>query len=187
MQETRIRLFTELIQLVLGQPGAVEGLGLLPSTLIVVETDGSIKQLDSLSSAYPGAADTGLHVSTDASTPRSIIRPRSPGRSVPMRCRDSAGPARSCRSAAAAFIRTATGEERASATFGLLCRPDAAHHPRTRPCGHRSAGDVRPRSVGLDLRSEAGPLAAARASGCSAVSVSLVPAKHVGEQRSASA
>jgi uncharacterized protein len=61
-QETRIRFFSELIQLVLGQPGGVEGLGLLPSTLVVVDTDGSIKQLDSLSSAYPGAADTGLHV-----------------------------------------------------------------------------------------------------------------------------
>ena len=61
-QETRIRLFSELVQLVLGQPGAVEGLGLLPSTLVVVDTDGTIKQLDSLSSAYPGAADTGLHV-----------------------------------------------------------------------------------------------------------------------------
>jgi uncharacterized protein len=65
-QETQIRLFTELIQLVLGNPGAVEGLGLGPSTLIVVDTDGSIKQLDSLSSAYDGAAETGLHVSTDA-------------------------------------------------------------------------------------------------------------------------
>src|SRR5205823_3869435 len=51
-QETRIRLYAELIQLVLGNPGAVEGLGLAPSTLIVVDTDGSIKQLDSLSSAY---------------------------------------------------------------------------------------------------------------------------------------
>jgi uncharacterized protein len=61
-QETRVRLFSELIQLVLGRPGEVEGLGLLPSTLIVVDTDGSIKQLDSLSSAYPGAADTGLDV-----------------------------------------------------------------------------------------------------------------------------
>src|SRR6185437_11356189 len=29
---------------------------------IVVDTDGSIKQLDSLSSTYPGAADTGLDV-----------------------------------------------------------------------------------------------------------------------------
>jgi uncharacterized protein len=65
-QETRIRLFTELIQLALGRPGAVEGLGLLPSTLIVVDTDGSIKQLDSLSSAYPGAADVGLNVMSDS-------------------------------------------------------------------------------------------------------------------------
>ena len=65
-KETRIRLFSELIQLVLGRPGAVEGLGLEPSTLIVVDTDGSIRQLDSLSSAYSGAADTGLHVFTDS-------------------------------------------------------------------------------------------------------------------------
>ncbi len=65
-QETRIRLFAELIQLVLGAPAAVEGLGLRPATLIVVETDGSIKQLDSLSSTYPGAADTGRHVFTDS-------------------------------------------------------------------------------------------------------------------------
>lgn len=65
-QETRIRFFSELIQLVLGQPGEVEGLGLLPSTLAVVDTDGSIKQLDSLSSTYPGAADTGLDVMSGA-------------------------------------------------------------------------------------------------------------------------
>jgi uncharacterized protein len=65
-QETQVRLFAELIQLVLGGPGAVEGLGLRPATLIVVETDGSIKQLDSLSSAYPGAGDTGLHVLTSS-------------------------------------------------------------------------------------------------------------------------
>jgi uncharacterized protein len=66
VQETRIRLFTELIQLILGGPGAVESLGLRPATLIVVDTDGTIKQLDSLSSAYAGAADTGLHVLTAA-------------------------------------------------------------------------------------------------------------------------
>ncbi len=65
-QETRIRLFSELIQLVLGQPGALEGLGLLPSTLVVVDTDGSVRQLDSLSSAYAGAADTGLHVASSS-------------------------------------------------------------------------------------------------------------------------
>ena len=65
-QETRIRVFSELIQLVLGQPGGFEGLGLLPGTVVVVDTDGSIKQLDSLSSAYPGAADTGLHVTSSS-------------------------------------------------------------------------------------------------------------------------
>jgi uncharacterized protein len=63
-QETRIRLFSELIQLILGNPGEVEGLGLLPSTLIVVDTDGSVKQLDSLSSTYAGAADIGLDVAS---------------------------------------------------------------------------------------------------------------------------
>jgi uncharacterized protein len=63
-QDVEIRMFREIIQLVFGQPGGVEGLGLLPSTLVVVDTDGSVKQLDSLSSAYPGAADTGSHVST---------------------------------------------------------------------------------------------------------------------------
>jgi uncharacterized protein len=66
VQETRIRLFSEMIQLILGQPGAVEGLGLQPGTLVVIETDGTIKQLDSLSSAYPGAADTGRHILTDS-------------------------------------------------------------------------------------------------------------------------
>jgi uncharacterized protein len=66
VQETQIRLFAELIQLILGGPGAVENLGLAPATLIVVDTDGTIKQLDSLSSAYPGAADTGLHVLTSS-------------------------------------------------------------------------------------------------------------------------
>jgi uncharacterized protein len=65
-EETQIRLFAELIQLILGNPGAVEGLGLQPSTLIVIETDGAIKQLDSLSSTYEGAAETGLHVTADA-------------------------------------------------------------------------------------------------------------------------
>jgi len=65
-QETSIRLFSELIQLVLGQPSGVEGLGITPSTLVVIDTDGAIKQLDSLSSTYPGAADTGLHIATNS-------------------------------------------------------------------------------------------------------------------------
>ena len=84
-QETRIRLFSELIQLVLGHPGAVEGLGLLPSTLIVVDTDGSIKQLDSLSSAYPGPPTPAWMSCRAASTTPSTTRRRWPGRSAPRR------------------------------------------------------------------------------------------------------
>jgi uncharacterized protein len=91
-QETRIRLFSELIQLVLGQPGAVEGLGLMPSTVVVVDTDGSIKQLDSLSSAYPGAADTGLHV-TSSSFDDALDHPTTVARQIgaaalSQQCRD---------------------------------------------------------------------------------------------------
>jgi len=80
-QETRIRLFSELIQLVLGQPGAVEGLGLTPSTVVVVDTDGSIKQLDSLSSTYPGAADTGLHI-TSSSFDEALAHPTTVARQI---------------------------------------------------------------------------------------------------------
>ena len=61
-----IRLFQELIQLILGGTAAVEGLGLQPSTVIFVDTGGAIKQLDSLSATYPGAPDTGLNVVSDS-------------------------------------------------------------------------------------------------------------------------
>ncbi|WP_067475134.1 FxsB family cyclophane-forming radical SAM/SPASM peptide maturase [Actinomadura hibisca] len=64
-QETSVRMFEELIQLVYGAAGAVETLGLLPASLIGVDTDGSIRQLDSLAAAYDGAAHTGLHVAAD--------------------------------------------------------------------------------------------------------------------------
>jgi uncharacterized protein len=65
-QETSVRLFREIIQLVLGGMGAVEGLGLRPATSVVVDTDGAIKQLDSLSATYPGAAETGLNVAVNS-------------------------------------------------------------------------------------------------------------------------
>jgi uncharacterized protein len=65
-QETSVRLFREMIQLVLGGTGAVEGLGLRPATSVVIDTDGAIKHLDSLSAAYAGAADTGLNVAVNS-------------------------------------------------------------------------------------------------------------------------
>ncbi|MFK0114334.1 FxsB family cyclophane-forming radical SAM/SPASM peptide maturase [Streptomyces sp. NPDC090994] len=61
-RETRVRLFEECVALLLGLPAAGEALGLAPFDAVVVETDGSIEQVDSLKSAYPGAAETGLDV-----------------------------------------------------------------------------------------------------------------------------
>ncbi|MFF3019535.1 FxsB family cyclophane-forming radical SAM/SPASM peptide maturase [Streptomyces sp. NPDC057939] len=60
VRRTRIRIFEEVIALLLGLPAATETLGLAPATTAVVETDGSIEQADSLKSAYEGAAATGM-------------------------------------------------------------------------------------------------------------------------------
>jgi uncharacterized protein len=62
---TRVRLFEEIIHLLLGGGSATEAVGLTPTSMVVVETDGSIEQSDMLKSAYPGAAVTGLHVARD--------------------------------------------------------------------------------------------------------------------------
>ncbi|MFF4577231.1 FxsB family cyclophane-forming radical SAM/SPASM peptide maturase [Streptomyces sp. NPDC001389] len=63
-RRTRIRIFEEVIALLLGLPAATESLGLAPATTAVVETDGSIEQADSLKSAYEGAAATGMTLDT---------------------------------------------------------------------------------------------------------------------------
>ncbi|MGH8905189.1 MAG: FxsB family cyclophane-forming radical SAM/SPASM peptide maturase [Egibacteraceae bacterium] len=64
-QETRVRLFEEIIHLLLGGESRFEAVGLTPTSLVVVETDGSIEQGDSLKAAYDGAPMTGLHVARD--------------------------------------------------------------------------------------------------------------------------
>ena len=62
--ETRVRLFEEIIHLLLGGHSSSEMIGLSPVALIVVDTDGSIEQVDTLKSAFPGAPDTGMNVFT---------------------------------------------------------------------------------------------------------------------------
>ncbi len=61
-RETGIRFFDEIINLVLGGRSQVESIGLTPVTLVVIEADGSLEQVDSLKAAYPGAPATGLNV-----------------------------------------------------------------------------------------------------------------------------
>lgn len=62
VRETRIRLFDEILHLLLGGRSATEAVGLTPTSLVVIETDGAIEQSDSLKSSYHGAAATGMHV-----------------------------------------------------------------------------------------------------------------------------
>jgi uncharacterized protein len=66
VRETRVRLFEEIIHLLLGGKSASEAVGLTPTSLVVIESDGSIEQSDALKSAYHGAAATGLHVARDS-------------------------------------------------------------------------------------------------------------------------
>jgi uncharacterized protein len=63
--EVRVRLFEEITHLILGGASSTESVGLSPSTIVVIETDGAIEQVDTLKAAYQGAALTGLHVSHD--------------------------------------------------------------------------------------------------------------------------
>lgn len=66
VQETKIRLFAEIIHLLLGGMSETEAVGLTPSSLIIVETDGTIEQSDALKAAYEGASATGLHIARDS-------------------------------------------------------------------------------------------------------------------------
>ncbi|MEV0370148.1 FxsB family cyclophane-forming radical SAM/SPASM peptide maturase [Streptomyces sp. NPDC050636] len=58
----RVRVFTEILGLLLGRPSSSEAVGLSPVVALVVDTDGAIEQVDSLKSTYEGAAATGLDV-----------------------------------------------------------------------------------------------------------------------------
>ncbi|MGK5680089.1 FxsB family cyclophane-forming radical SAM/SPASM peptide maturase [Actinoplanes sp. URMC 104] len=61
----RIRLFDDTMSLVLGGASRSEQVGLSPSGVLVVESDGAIEQVDALKSAYQGACATGLSVLRD--------------------------------------------------------------------------------------------------------------------------
>jgi uncharacterized protein len=61
----RIRFFEQIMRGLLGRTPATEAIGLEPARLVVIETDGSIEQGDTLKAAYHGAPRTGLHVARD--------------------------------------------------------------------------------------------------------------------------
>jgi uncharacterized protein len=57
-----IPLFESIMRLLCGGVADSEVVGLAPARMVVVATDGSIEQVDSLKSAFDGASATGLHV-----------------------------------------------------------------------------------------------------------------------------
>jgi uncharacterized protein len=59
-----VRLFREIITLLVGGRSRSEQVGLSPAALIVFNLNGAIEQVDSLRSAYDGAVDTALSVFT---------------------------------------------------------------------------------------------------------------------------
>ncbi|MET8328953.1 radical SAM/SPASM protein FxsB, inactivated metallohydrolase extension form [Streptomyces sp. NPDC005181] len=61
-----VRIFSSVLSSLSGGPSLTESLGLAPTDLVVVETDGQLEQVDSLKSAYEGAASTGFDVFTHA-------------------------------------------------------------------------------------------------------------------------
>jgi uncharacterized protein len=62
--EPVVRLFADIVTLLLGGTSRTEEIGTSPAALIVVDTDGSLEQVDTLRSAYHGAAATALNVHT---------------------------------------------------------------------------------------------------------------------------
>jgi uncharacterized protein len=57
-----IRTFESIISTLTGGDSLTEALGLAPAALLVIETDGSYEQVDSLKTAFDGAPVTGLDV-----------------------------------------------------------------------------------------------------------------------------
>jgi uncharacterized protein len=62
VQETRVRLFTEIINGILGGSSRSESVGLSPVAVVVVDVDGALEQTDTLRTTYVGATGTGMNV-----------------------------------------------------------------------------------------------------------------------------
>ena len=145
-QRTSIRLFESLIDLLLGGSSTSEAVGLSPSDLITIETNGAIEQGDALKTTEEGMAATGLHVRSatfdDAVAP-PVFRARQSGLS---------GLSATCR--ACPIVRVCGGglyahryqaDERLRQSLGLLCRPDKVDQSCARP---RQRGDRQAHSCG---------------------------------------
>ena len=87
-----VRTFESIVSTLTGGTSLTEALGLAPSSLVVIETDGSYEQVDSLKAAFDGAPATGFDVFSHALNAVA----RHPG--ILARQRGLAGLSETCRS-----------------------------------------------------------------------------------------
>lgn len=81
-QETTVRLFREIMHLLLGGESTSDQVGLSPVAYLVIDTDGSFQQADMLKSAAPGQPETGFNVfdhAVDAVLEHPEVRARQSG------------------------------------------------------------------------------------------------------------
>ncbi|MGD0699450.1 MAG: FxsB family cyclophane-forming radical SAM/SPASM peptide maturase [Trebonia sp.] len=81
-QRIPIRMFDSLLSAVRGGPSLTEAIGLNPADLLVVETDGSWEQPDSMKTTFDGAAATGMsvfHHSVDEAAAHPAVAARQQG------------------------------------------------------------------------------------------------------------
>ena len=77
-----IRTFDSVLAALHGRPSGTESLGLVPADLLVIETDGTLEQADSLKTAFDGAPETGfdvVHNSLDEAAAHAGITARQQG------------------------------------------------------------------------------------------------------------
>jgi uncharacterized protein len=77
-----VRMFESIIDTSRGGDSGTESLGLAPSDVLVIETDGTIEQADSIKVAYDGAPATGLDIvrhRLDAAAAHPAIKARQQG------------------------------------------------------------------------------------------------------------
>jgi len=91
--QTQVRLFQEIMHLLLGGASNSEVVGLAAARLVVIETDGSIEQEDTLKAAYEGAPATGLHLARDP-LDAALLLPQMAARQIGFGA--LAGPCRVC-------------------------------------------------------------------------------------------
>lgn len=60
--ETGVRFFEEIMNMVLGGESLSENIGLSPVVMVVIDTDGTLQQVDTLKTSFHGGPDTGLSV-----------------------------------------------------------------------------------------------------------------------------